>query len=99
MCLFSIYSKNAKIKKHIAQLKNELIPINHLYSNDNIFDHIFSMLTTWKKKSHQALYHLNEHATQLKKIVKKNPKTALTIAVAGTALACFLLIRKKHAKS
>ncbi|WP_332060133.1 hypothetical protein [Bartonella sp. CB74] len=94
MCLFSIHSKNAKIKKRIAQLKNELIPVHHWHSHNSSFDNISDMLDTWKQKGCHALFHLNEQATELKKKAKENPKTTLALA-ASVALASFLLIRKK----
>ncbi|GAA5107481.1 hypothetical protein [Bartonella jaculi] len=93
MGLFSSYSKNAKIKKHIAQLKNELVPVNRWHSDNSSFGYISDVFDTWKQKGRHALCHLNEQATQLKQKAKENPKTALALA-AGLALASFLLIRK-----
>ncbi|WP_455480609.1 hypothetical protein V3564_05670 [Bartonella sp. B12(2025)] len=95
MCLFSPHSKNAKIKKRIAQLKNELVPVNNhwRFHDNNSFDNLSNILDTWKQKGCHALYHLNEHATELKKKVKENPKTTIALT-AGIALAGFLLIRK-----
>ncbi|WP_019221110.1 hypothetical protein [Bartonella senegalensis] len=93
MCLFSPHTKNAKIKKRIAQLKNELVPVSHLRSQRNSFENISDIFETWKQKGHHALYHLNEHVTELKKKAKENPKKTLALA-AGLALAGFLLVRK-----
>ncbi|EJF89700.1 hypothetical protein ME1_00470 [Bartonella vinsonii subsp. arupensis OK-94-513] len=93
MCLFSTHAKNAKIKKRIAQLKNELSSTSPWHSNNNGFENISDMLDTWKQKGQHALYHLNEHATQLKKKAKENPKKTIALT-AGIILASFLLIRK-----
>ncbi|ATP12951.1 hypothetical protein BHOIPH791_09500 [Bartonella henselae] len=93
MCLFSTHTKNAKIKKRIAQLKNELVPMSRLSSHSNSFENISDIFDTWKQKGQHALYHFNEHVTELKKKVKENPKTTLALA-AGLALAGFLLVRK-----
>ncbi len=68
MYLFSTHAKNAKIKKRIAKLKSELIPVSQWGSSHNdSFENISDMLNTWKQKGRHALYHLNEHATELKK--------------------------------
>ncbi|WP_317993911.1 hypothetical protein [Bartonella gliris] len=93
MGLFSSHSKNAKIKKRIAQLKNELVPVNRWHSENSNFEYMSDMFDTWKQKGHHALCHLNEHAIQLKKKAKENPKTTLALAT-GLALAGFLLVRK-----
>ncbi|EJF79898.1 Uncharacterised protein [Candidatus Bartonella washoeensis] len=93
MGLFSSHTKNAKIKKRIAQLKNELVPVNRWHSDNKGFEYISDMLDIWKQKGRHALDHLNEHAMQLKKKAKANPKTTLALA-AGMALAGFLLMRK-----
>ncbi|WP_208433575.1 hypothetical protein [Bartonella taylorii] len=93
MSLFSTRAKNAKIKKHIAQLKNQLVPASPWRSYNDGFENISDMFDTWKQKGRHALYHLNEHATQLKKKAKENPKTTLALT-AGLILASFLLIRK-----
>ncbi|KEC56480.1 hypothetical protein [Bartonella koehlerae] len=93
MCLFSTHTQNARIKKHIAQLKNELVPVNHLRSHSNSFEDISEIFETWKQKGQHVLYHLNEHVTELKKKAKENPKTTLALAV-GLALASFMLVRK-----
>ncbi|WP_409361184.1 hypothetical protein ACRPOS_007880 [Bartonella heixiaziensis] len=93
MGLFSSHSKNAKIKKRIAQLKNELVPVNRWYSDNSSVEYMSDMLDTWKQKGRHALCHLNEHAAQLKKKAKENPKTTIALA-AGLALASFLLVRK-----
>lgn len=93
MCLFSTHSKNAKIKKRIAQLKSELVPVSRWHSHSDSLESISDMLNTWKQKGRHALYHLNEHATELKNKVKQHPKTTLALA-AGLVLAGFLMIRK-----
>ncbi|MET3589215.1 hypothetical protein ABID23_000285 [Bartonella silvatica] len=93
MYLFSPHSKNAKIKKRIAQLKNELVPVNHWHSHHNSFENISDVLNTWKQKGRHALYHLNEHTTALKKKAKQHPKTTLALT-AGLILSGFLLARK-----
>ncbi|CAF26678.1 hypothetical protein [Bartonella quintana] len=93
MCLFSTHPQNTKIKKRIAQLKNELVPVSHFRSYKDSFENISDMFAPWKQKIRHALYHLNEHATQLKRKAKENPKTILALA-AGMALAGFLLTRK-----
>ncbi|WP_142415988.1 hypothetical protein [Bartonella massiliensis] len=98
MCLFSTNAKNAKIKKRIAQLKKELVkkelvPVNHWGSQNDSFENISELFNAWKQKGRHALYHLNEHATELKKKVKENPKKTLALA-AGLALASVLLMRK-----
>ncbi|MCZ2157950.1 hypothetical protein NPX99_01410 [Bartonella sp. 220] len=93
MCLFSTHSKNAKIKKPIAQLKNELSSISPWHSNNSSFETISDMLDTWKQKVQHALYHLNKHATQWKKKAKENPKKTIALA-ASIILASFLLKRK-----
>ncbi|WP_375696271.1 hypothetical protein [Bartonella sp. AP331QHHD] len=93
MCLFSPHRKNAKIKKRIAQLKRELVPVNYWSSQNDSFENISELFNTWKQKGRHALYHLNEHATELKKKVKENPKKTLALA-AGVVLVSFLLIRK-----
>ncbi|WP_375664144.1 MULTISPECIES: hypothetical protein [unclassified Bartonella] len=93
MCLFSPHRKNAKIKKRIAQLKRELVPINHWSFQNDSFENISELFNTWKQKGRHALYHLNEHATELKKKAKENPKKTLALA-AGIVLVSFLLIRK-----
>ncbi|WP_273756582.1 hypothetical protein [Bartonella sp. MM73XJBT] len=93
MCLFSTHSKNAKIKKRIAQLKSELVPVSRWNSQSDSLESISDMLDTWKQKSRHALYHLNEHAREFKKKAKEHPKTTLALA-AGLVLASVLLIRK-----
>ncbi|WP_375666222.1 hypothetical protein [Bartonella sp. TT121SHDZB] len=93
MYLFSTHSKNAKIKKRIALLKRELVPVNRWSSQNDSFKNISELFNTWKQKVRHALYHLNEHATELKKKAKENPKKTLALA-AGVVLASFLLIRK-----
>ncbi|WP_156851176.1 hypothetical protein [Bartonella refiksaydamii] len=93
MSLFSTRAKNAKIKKRIARLKNQLVPVSPWRFHDDSFENISVLFDTWKQKGHHALHHLNEHATQLKKKAKENPKTTLALA-AGLVLASFLLIRK-----
>lgn len=93
MCLFSTHAKNARIKKRIAQLKNELVPVNHWYSYNDSFENISDIFDTWKQKSRHALSHLNGHAIALKKKVKEHPKTTLALAT-GIALTGFFLIRK-----
>ncbi|WP_039760749.1 hypothetical protein [Bartonella queenslandensis] len=95
MYLFSTNAKNAKIKKRIALLKRELVPVNHWSSQNDIFENISELFSTWKQKGRHALYHLNEHATELKKKAKENPKKTLALA-AGVVLASFLLIRKNY---
>ncbi|WP_375701829.1 hypothetical protein [Bartonella sp. AA89HNZF] len=93
MCLFPPHRKNAKIKKRIAQLKRELVPVNYWSSQNDSFENISELFNTWKQKGRHALYHLNEHATELKKKAKENPKKTLALA-AGVVLVSFLLIRK-----
>ncbi|MCZ2203631.1 DUF883 C-terminal domain-containing protein [Bartonella sp. A05] len=93
MCIFSTLSKDAKIKKRIAQLKNELSAINHWRSNDKNLNNVSNMLNAWQKKGRHALDHVNEHTEELKKKVKENPKTTIALA-AGIALVGLLLIRK-----
>ncbi|EJF87691.1 hypothetical protein [Bartonella rattimassiliensis] len=93
MYLISPHSKNAKIKKRIAQLKKELVPVNHWNSQNDSFENISELFNTWKQKGCHALYHLNEHATELKKKAKENPKKTLAL-LAGVVLASLLLIRK-----
>ncbi|EJF74725.1 hypothetical protein HWV54_03315 [Bartonella alsatica] len=93
MCLFSTNAKNAKIKKRIAQLKSELVPVSRWHFYNNSYENISDMLDTWKQNGLHVLYHLNEHATELKKKVKENPKKTLALA-AGLVLASFLLTRK-----
>ncbi|WP_019222872.1 hypothetical protein [Bartonella rattaustraliani] len=93
MCLFSTHAKNARIKKRIAQLKNELVPVNHWYPDNDSFKNISNIFDTWKQKSCHALHHLNEHAATLKKKAKEHPKTTLALA-AGMLLTGFFLIRK-----
>ncbi|WP_375625232.1 MULTISPECIES: hypothetical protein [unclassified Bartonella] len=93
MCLFSPHRKNAKIKKRIAQLKRELVPVNHWSSQNDNFENISELFNTWKQKGRHALYHLNEHAAELKKKAKENPKKTLALT-AGVVLVSFLLIRK-----
>ncbi|MBB4075746.1 hypothetical protein GGR08_000027 [Bartonella fuyuanensis] len=93
MCLFSTHSKNAKIKKRIALLKRELVPVNRWKFQNDSFENISELFNTWKQKSRHAFYHLNEHATKLKKKAKENPKKTLALA-AGVVLASLFLIRK-----
>ncbi|WP_330168283.1 hypothetical protein [Bartonella grahamii] len=93
MCLFSTNAKNAKIKKRIAQLKRELVPVNHWSAQNDRFENISELFNTWKQKGRHALYHLNKHATELKKKAKENPKKTFALA-AGVVLASFLLVRK-----
>ncbi|MBX4335865.1 hypothetical protein [Bartonella raoultii] len=93
MSLFSSQSKNAKIKKRIAQLKNELVPVNRWYSSNESFENISEIFDTWKQKGRHAFYHLNKHAKSLKKKAQENPKTTLALA-AGAILTSFLLLRK-----
>ncbi|AGF76450.1 hypothetical protein [Bartonella vinsonii] len=93
MCLFSTHSKNAKIKKSIAQLKNKLSSASLWLSNNSSFETISDMFDTWKQKSQHALYHLNEHATQWKKKAKENPKKTIALT-ASILLASFLLMGK-----
>ncbi|WP_273754943.1 MULTISPECIES: hypothetical protein [unclassified Bartonella] len=95
MCLFSTNAKNAKIKKRIAQLKRELVPVNRWSSQNDSFENISELFNTWKQKGRHALYHLNEQATELKKKAKENPKKTLALA-AGLVLASILLIRKNY---
>ncbi|WP_019219412.1 hypothetical protein [Bartonella florencae] len=93
MWLFSTNTQNAKIKKRIAQLKNELVPVSRGGFHNDSFENISDLLDTWKQKGRHALVHLNEHATELKKKVKEHPKTTLALA-AGLVLAGFFLVRK-----
>ncbi|EJF80528.1 hypothetical protein [Bartonella doshiae] len=93
MSLFSTRAKNAKIKKRIAQLKNQLVPVSSWRSHNDSFENISDMFDTWKQKGHHAFYHLNEHAKVWKNKAKENPKTALALAT-GLILAGILLIRK-----
>ncbi|WP_175868564.1 hypothetical protein [Bartonella gabonensis] len=95
MCLFSTNAKNAKIKKRIAQLKRELVPINRWSSHNDSFENISELFNTWKQKGRHALYYLNEHVTELKKKAKENPKKTFALA-AGLVLASVLLIRKNY---
>lgn len=92
MCIFSTFSKDAKIKKRITQLKNELSTSNHWRSNDENWNNVSNMLNAWQKKGRHALDHVNEHAKKLKKNVKENPKATLVLA-AGIVLTGFLLMR------
>lgn len=93
MSLFSPQRKNAKIKKRIAQLKNELVPVNRWHSANESLEDISEIFDTWKQKGRHALYHLNEQAKNLKKKAKENPKTTVALA-AGAILTSFLLLRK-----
>ncbi|AQX18928.1 MULTISPECIES: hypothetical protein [Bartonella] len=86
-------SKNDKIKKRIAQLKEELTTINRQSLQNNRFDSISKMLKKWKQKGHHALYHINNHAEELKKKAKDNPKTTLLLT-AGLVLTSYCLMRK-----
>ncbi|WP_144751452.1 MULTISPECIES: hypothetical protein [Bartonella] len=95
MCLFSTHTKNAKIKKRIAQLKSELVPVNRWHFQRERFENISDMLDTWKQKGRHALYHLNQHARELKKKAKDHPKTTLALA-AGLVLAGFMLVRRNE---
>ncbi|WP_336293898.1 hypothetical protein [Bartonella sp. CB169] len=93
MCLFSTRAKNAKIKKRIAQLKSELVPVSHWHPHNNSFENISDIFNTLKQKGCHAFYHINEHTKELKKKAKENPKTSLALA-AGLVLTGFLLTRK-----
>ncbi|ATO57932.1 hypothetical protein [Bartonella sp. 1-1C] len=86
-------SKNDKIKKRIAQLKEELITINRQPLQNDRFGSISKMLKKWKQKGHHALYHINNHAEELKKKAKDNPKTTLLLT-AGLVLTSYCLMRK-----
>ncbi|CBI76933.1 conserved protein of unknown function [Bartonella clarridgeiae 73] len=85
--------KNDKIKKRIAQLKEELTTINRQHFQSHPFENISNILNKWKLKGHQALYHINAHAKELKKKAKENPKTALLLAT-GLVLTSYCLMRK-----
>ncbi|AGF75040.1 hypothetical protein BAnh1_11730 [Bartonella australis AUST/NH1] len=93
MCIFSPRSKDTKIKKRIAQLKNELAAINRWHSDDNSWSDMSDTFDAWKQKGRHALHQVNKHTEKLKQKVEKNPKTtfALTVAI---ALAGFLIMRK-----
>ncbi|OPB32267.1 hypothetical protein [Bartonella sp. AR 15-3] len=89
----SLCKKNDKIKKRIAQLQEELITINRPPLQNYRFDSISKMLKKWKLKGNHALYHINNHAEELKKKAKDNPKTTLLLT-AGLVLTSYFLMRK-----
>ncbi|UTO28270.1 hypothetical protein NMK50_09055 [Bartonella harrusi] len=93
MCLFSAHTKNAKMGKYIVQLKNKLTSMHPWHSRNSNFENISNIFERWKQKSYHTLHHFHNHAIQLKKKSKDNPKTTIALAT-GVVLTSFFLIRK-----
>lgn len=60
-----------KLKKHIAQLKDELVTISRWRHDNNTSNTIFDLFDTWKQKGRHALYRINNHTEDLKKSKRK----------------------------
>ncbi|AQX31398.1 hypothetical protein [Bartonella schoenbuchensis] len=94
MCTFQPpCCRDTKIKKHIAQLKDELVTISRWRHDNNTSNTIFDLFDTWKQKGRHALYRINNHTEDLKKKAKENPKTTIAL-ITGVVLASCLLTRK-----
>ncbi|OPB30268.1 hypothetical protein BWD121_013230 [Bartonella sp. WD12.1] len=73
MCTFqSPCCRDTKIKKHIAQLKDELVTISRWRHDNNTSNTIFDLFDTWKQKSRHVLHHINNHTEDLKKSKRKS---------------------------